>query len=128
MTIHPLLRLAMSQPHLLGDHAEAYAALVGEEAKKVSSSLAMRIGLYAGAGILALIGLVLVGVALLLRASISSVDYPAGWALLVVPLTPFVIAAVMIFIARSKPIENAFDTVRKQIRSDMDLLREVSST
>lgn len=88
MIIHPLLKLAMTQPHLLGDHVEAYAALVGEEAKKVSSSLAVRIGLYAGAGVLALIGLVLAGVALLLRASISPVDYPAGWALLIVPLTP----------------------------------------
>ncbi len=128
MKIHPLLRLVMTQPHLLGDHAEAYAALVGEEAKKVSTSLAMRIGLYAGASVFALIGLVLVGVALLLRASISSVDYPAGWALLVVPATPFVIAAVMVFVARSKPIENAFNTVKKQFKSDMDLLREVSST
>ena len=118
----------MTQPHLLGDHVEAYAALVGEEAKKVSASLAMRIGLYAGAGVLALIGLILVGVALLLRASISSVDYPAGWALVVVPLAPFVIAAVMVLVARSKSIENAFDTVKKQIRSDMELMREVSST
>ena len=128
MIIHPLLRLAMTQPHLLGDHVEAYAALVGEEAKKVSTSLARRIGLYAGAGVLALIGLLLVGVALLLRASISSVDYPAGWVLVVVPLAPFVIAAVMVLVARSKPIENAFDTVKKQIRSDMELMREVSST
>ncbi len=128
MTIHPLLKLAMSQPHLLGEHAEAYIALVGDEAKSVAISVAVRIGLYAGAGVLALIGLVLVGVALLLRASISSVDYPAGWALFVVPLTPFVIAAVMVFIARSKPIEKAFDVVKSQIRADMALLREVSST
>ena len=128
MIIHPLLKLALTQPHLLGDHVEAYAALVGEETKKVSSSLAVRIGLYAGAGVLALIGLVLVGVALLLRASISSVDYPAGWALWVVPLTPFVIAAVMVLVARSKPIEKAFDAVKKQAKADMDLLREVSSS
>ena len=118
----------MTQPHLLGEHAEAYAALVGEEAKKVSTSLAVRIGLYVGAGVLALIGMVLVGVALLLRASISSVDYPAGWALLVVPLAPFLIAAVMVFVAGAKPIEKAVDTVKKQMKSDMDLLREVSST
>ena len=128
MTIHPLLKLAMSHPHLLGEHAQAYVALVGDEARKVSTSMAMRIGLYAGAGVLALIGLVLIGVVLLLRASISSVDYPAGWALLVVPLTPFVIAAVMVFMARSKPIEKAFDAVKSQIKADMALLREVSST
>ena len=128
MTIHPLLKLAMSQPHLLGDHLEAYAALVGEEAKKVSTSLAMRIALYAGAGVMALIGLVLIGVALLLRASISSADYPAGWALLVVPLTPFVLAAAMVLFARSKPIEKAFDVVKSQVKADIDLLREVSSS
>ena len=29
--IHPLLRLAATQPQLLADHAEAYAGLVGEE-------------------------------------------------------------------------------------------------
>ena len=52
MIIHPLLRLVVTQPHLLGEHAEANSALVGEEAKKVSTSLAVRIGigLYAGAG------------------------------------------------------------------------------
>lgn len=128
MTIHPLLKLVMTKPHLLGSHVEAYAALVGDEAKKISTSLAMRVGLYAGAGVLALIGLILVGVALLLRASISSVDYPAGWALFVVPLAPFVIAAVMVVVARSKPIEKAFDIVKQQVKADMDLLKEVSST
>ena len=50
--IHPLLRLAATQPHLLGDHVEAYAALVGEEVSKVSTSLMMRVGLYLGALVL----------------------------------------------------------------------------
>ena len=128
MMIHPLLKLAITQPHLLGEHVEAYAALIGQEAKKASTSMVVRIGLYAGAGLLALIGLVLVGVALLLRASISAVDYPAGWALLVVPLVPFVIAGVMVFIARSKPIEQAFDEVKKQVKADMNLFRQTGST
>ena len=128
MTIHPLLKLVISQPHLLGEHVEAYAALIGQEAKKASTSMVVRIGLYAGAALLALIGVVLVGVALLLRASISAVDYPAGWALLVVPLAPFVIAGVMVFIARAKPIEQAFDEVRKQVKADMNLFRETGAT
>ena len=128
MTIHPLLKLVINQPHLLGNHLQAYAALVGDEAKKVSTSMALRIGLYAGAGVLALIGSLLAGVALLLRASISSVDYPAGWALIVVPLTPIVLAAVMVFVARSKPIEKAFETVKAQVRADIDLLNEAIST
>lgn len=128
MTIHPLLKLVITQPHLLCEHLEAYAALIGQEAKKVSTSMAVRIGLYAGAGLLALIGVLLVGVALLLRASISAAEYPAGWALVVVPLTPFVIAGAMVFAARSKPIEKAFDKVKKQVKADISLLHEASST
>lgn len=127
MTIHPLLKLAMSQPHLIGQHLEAYTALVSDEAKKVSASMVIRIGLYAGAGLSALIGLLLIGVALLIRASVSSIDYPAGWALVVVPLTPFVVAAVLVFTARSKPAEKAFDVVKTQIKADIDLLKGVSS-
>lgn len=100
----------------------------GKRPVRPPQSLEPSVGHSVCPGLLALVGLVLVGIALLLRASISSVDYPAEWALLVVPLTPFVIAAVMVFVARSKPIEKAFDTVKKQMKSDMDLLRDVSST
>jgi hypothetical protein len=128
MKIHPLLKLAASEPHLLGDHVEAYAALMGEEVKKVSTSVALRIGLYAGAGMLALVGLILLGVALLLRASIPSGDYPAGWALIVVPLAPFVIGAAMVFVARAQAVEKPFDTIKAQLNADMAMLREVSGS
>ena len=61
--IHPLLRLAATQPHLIGDHVGNYATLVGEEVNKVSTSWLTRIGLYIGALVLFSIGLALVGVA-----------------------------------------------------------------
>ena len=128
MIIHPLFKLMMRDPHLIGEHMQAYAALVGDEAKKVSVSIAVRIGLYAGAGVLAAIGLLLIGVALLIRASISPVNYPAGWALVFIPLTPFIAAALMVLVARSKPIEKAFDVVKRQVKTDMDILKEVSSS
>ncbi len=125
--IHPLLRLAATQPHLIGDHVENYAALVGEEVNKVSTAWLTRIGLYVGALVLFLVGLVLVGVALMLRATVPASDYSAGWALFVVPLTPFVLGAICAVVARAKPIENAFATVKKQINADMAMLREVAS-
>jgi hypothetical protein len=125
--IHPLLRLAATQPHLIGDHVENYAALVGEEVNKVSTAWLTRIGLYVGALVFFLVGLVLVGVALMLRATVPASDYAAGWALLVVPLTPFVLGAICVVVARAKPIENAFATVKKQINADMAMLREVAS-
>jgi hypothetical protein len=126
--IHPLLRLAATQPHLLGDHIEGYAALVGEEVSKVSASLMLRVGLYFGALLLFAIGLILVGVACMLRATVSATDYSAGWALFVVPLTPFVLGGICVIVARAKPAVKAFDTVKKQLNADMAMLREVSAS
>jgi hypothetical protein len=125
--IHPLLRLAATEPHLLGDHVEAYAALVGEEVTKVSTSWATRLGLYAAALVLGAVGLVLIGVALLLVATLPASGYPAPWALVVVPLAPIVIALGCVLVARSKPIEKAFDAVKRQLNADMAMLREVSA-
>ena len=126
--IHPLLRLAATQPHLLGDHVEAYAALVGEEVSKVSASLMMRVGLYVGALLMFVIGLIFIGVALMLRGTLPSADYPAGWALFIVPLVPFVIGAICVVVARVKPVEKPFDTIKKQLNADMAMLREVSAS
>jgi cytochrome bd-type quinol oxidase subunit 2 len=125
--IHPLLRLAATQPHLIGDHVEAYAALVGEEVSKVSTSLILRVALYGAALCFLLVGLVLVGVALLFCAAVPSSDYPAAWAMFVIPLAPFVFAAACILFARSKPSEKPFDTIKKQLNADMAMLREVSA-
>ncbi len=126
MMIHPLLRLAVQEPHILADHLGAYAALAGEELSKTSSSLALRVGLYAGAGVMAFLGLILVGVALLLMAATSSDEW-VRWALILVPVTPFAVAAVLVLVARSKPVENAFDTLKQQVDADMALLREVNA-
>jgi hypothetical protein len=126
--IHPLLRLAATQPHLLGDHVEAYAALVGEEVGKVSTSLLTRAGLYLGALVLFAVGLALIGVALMLRATVPAADYSAAWALVVVPLTPFVLGAVCIVVARARPAGKPFDTIKQQLNADMAMLREVGAS
>ena len=126
--IHPLLRLAATEPHLIGDHVEAYAALVGDEVGKVSTSFITRAALYAAALLLVAVGLVLVGVALLFCAAVPTSDYPAPWAMFAVPLAPFVIAVVCLVFAHSRPTEKAFDTLKKQLNADMAMLREVSAS
>ena len=125
--IHPLLRLAASEPHLLGDHVEAYASLVGEEVSKASTSWVTRIGLYVVAVAMIAVGLVLVGVSLLLVAAIPASGFPAPWALIVVPLVPFVLAAVCVLVARSKPAVSGFEKIKNQLNADMAMLREVSA-
>ena len=69
----------------------------------------------------------LIGVALLLVAALPASDYPAPWALIVVPLAPIAIALGCVLVARSKPIEKAFDAVKRQLNADMAMLREVSA-
>ena len=126
--IHPLLRLAATEPHLLGDHVEAYASLVGDEVGKISTSVITRVVLYVAALCMVAVGLVLVGVALLFCVAVPPSDYPGPWAMFVVPLAPFVIAVGCIVFARSKPTEKAFDTIKKQLNADMAMLREVSAS
>lgn len=127
MLIHPLLRLAIKEPHLLAAHLSAYVALAGEELSKTSSSLALRIGLYAGAAVMAVIGLILVGMDLLLIAATPS-DGWTPWALIVVPSVPLVAAVIMVLVARAKPVEQAFDTLKRQLDADLALVREVSGS
>lgn len=127
MKIHPLLRLVVGHPHLIGNHVHAYMGLARAELGKLSSALLLRVGLLAGAALLGLLGLLLVGVALLLRASVPSSDYPAGWALVVVPLLPLVAAVVMVLIARSKPVDTGLKTLKQQLDADVSMLREGSA-
>ena len=126
--LHPLLRLAAPEPHLIGDHVEAYAALVGEEVSKVSTSLIVRLALYGAALCLVAVGLVLIGVALLFCAAVPASGYPAPWAMFVVPLAPFVIAVGCIVFARSRPTDKPFDTIKEQLNADMAMLREVGAS
>ncbi len=125
--IHPLLRLITTEPHLLGDHVEAYADLVGDEVKKSGAAWGLRLGLYAGALCLAGVGLVLAGVALMLWAALPASGIQMPWVLIAVPATPLVLAVACVLIARRNPVESAFGNVKKQLSADMAMLREVSA-
>lgn len=125
--IHPLLRLIATEPRLLGDHVEAYADLIGEEVSSVSTSWALRIAMYVAALCLLGVGLVLTGVAAMLWAVLPPAGFQAPWLLIVVPAVPLVAMAVCLFMARSKPLEKAFEKVKRQMHADMAMLREVTS-
>ena len=125
--IHPLLRLIATEPHLIGDHVEAYAELVGDELKKTSTGWGLRIGLYLGALCLFGVGLVFTGVALMLWGALPTLGDTAPWLLFVVPAVTFAAMIGCILFARSRKIESAFDNVKKQLNADMAMLREVSA-
>ncbi|MGZ5239378.1 MAG: hypothetical protein ACXWCU_03940 [Caldimonas sp.] len=125
--IHPLLRLIATEPHLLGDHVEAYAELVGDEVKKAGSAWGLRVGLYLTALCLIAVGLVLAGVAVMLWAALPVAGIHTPWLLIAVPAVALLGAVICIVVARMNPVENAFDNVKEQLSADMAMLREVSA-
>jgi uncharacterized membrane protein YqjE len=126
--MHPLLHLITTQPQLLADHAEAYADLLGEEIGTASAVWKRRVVLNAlalcGLGVAAVLG----GVALMLWAVIPPADIQAPWALVVAPLLPLLGAVACVVAARSEVRTGAFETVRRQVKADVAMLREVSAS
>jgi hypothetical protein len=124
--VHPLLRLVATEPQILGDHVAAYAELVGDEVRKTGSALGRSAALYGGAALLLLIGVIFLGVALMLWATVPAGDLRAPWVLIAVPLVTLAGGIGCFFAARSNPIESAFDNVKAQVNADMAMLREVA--
>ncbi|WP_394787259.1 hypothetical protein [Rhodoferax sp.] len=123
----PLLRLVATQPHLLVDHVEAYADLFAEEVSQVSSAWKWSTVLH----LLALCSLgvaaVLAGVALMFWAVVPVSDMPMPWVLVVTPLLPVVITIGCLLAARQHTAANGFDNLRKQLKADIGMLREVGT-
>lgn len=126
---HPLIHLIASRPHLLADHASAYAELVGAELARVSSDVKRRAIYGVVALIGAMVGVVLAGTALMLWAVMPASQMVAPWALLVVPAPALLIAVGCGWAARAPASGGAaFDSVRKQMHADMVMLRESAAS
>lgn len=123
--MHPLLRLVATQPQLLVDHVEAYVDLVAEEIGHVSSAWKLRILLYAVALCGVVVATVLAGVALMLWAVVPFSEMHAPWALVAAPLLP-IAGAIWCLIAARQEATDSFDNLRKQVKADIGMLREVS--
>ncbi len=121
--MHPLLRLLATNPELLAGHAQAYAELLALEIGAASASWHRRARLQACALCCLSVAAVLAGVALMLW----SVAYaPALWALLSAPLLPLAAGLWCLLAARQPPGQRPFDSLRRQLREDLALLREAS--
>ena len=126
--LHPLLHLIATQPQLLADHAEAYADLLGEELGTASAVWKRRVALNAVALCSLGVSAVLGGVALMLWAVIPPADIQAPWALLVGPLLPLAVTVACLLAARPQARAGTFDNVKRQMRADVAMLREVSAS
>ena len=125
--IQSLLHLMGTKPHLLGEHAEAYAELVGAEFDKTTKSWKSRMGLYAVALFLLTVGSIFTGVALMLWALMPLANMNWPWLLVLVPLAPLLVGAFCVSRARAEPKYPAFDALKQQVSADLAMLREVSA-
>ena len=124
--IHPLLRLIASHPALISDHAQAYAALLGEDLGKTTAVFKRRAAFGVAAVCLGAVALLLGGIALMLWAVSPPAAVHAPWALLAAPLVPAVLA-LGCGLASGRPAEQPFDNLKQQFAADLRMLREVGA-
>lgn len=125
---HPLLTLLASQPQLLLDHAQAYAALTREEFGLAYTSWRRKSLLLAVA--LACLGVtaVLGGCAFMLWAVHPALESRGQWVLLITPLVPFGAALVCWFMAASQVSVDPFANLKLQVNADVSLWRSARAS
>lgn len=124
--IHPIFTRLVTQPGLFAEHAGAYAELAAAEAQQLAWRWKRQLLLAAAAGLCALVGLVLAGMAVLLAAAVPTAAMPAAFALWVVPAVPLLAAAGAGALLWRMQSVAAFALLRGQIAADARLLEEVA--
>jgi hypothetical protein len=121
--LHPVFRLAATQPQLLAEHAAAYAGLLADELSVSGAHIKRRLALQM-AGLACLgIAAVLAGVAILLWASLPAQVIRLPWLLWATPLAPGLLGLLTLWTASRQPAPEAFAALRLQLAEDAALLR-----
>ena len=126
-TMHPLLHLLMTRPELLGEHAQAYAELVGSEVNELATATRQRMLWSAVALCCAAATLVLAGVALMLALALPQTRDAAPWALLLTPGLPLLGVLACVLRLRASQRTAAFAKLREQLQADLELLQVVTA-
>jgi hypothetical protein len=124
LMFHPLIKMLVSRPEMLAEHVGAYAELAAAEASQAVDQARNKVIVGAAAGVLALVGLVLAGVAGLLCAALPVASMPAPWLLVAVPALPLVAAIGAALWLRSRPAGASFALLREQMAHDSALIQE----
>ncbi len=126
--MHPILKLLVTRPGLLIDHAEGYAELFGSQVARATSAWKRRVILFAAGGVCLGVAVVLTGVAVMLCAIAVPLSSGAVWVLVLTPLLPAILGIGCLLGARSGDHAEAFGSLRQQARADLALLREVMAS
>ncbi len=125
--LHPVFRLAASQPQLLAEHAAGYAGLLAEEAASSGAHIKRRITLQIIGLLSLMVASILGGVALLLWASLPPTSLQQPWLLWFTPMVPALFGALAILMALNHKTPPAFASLREQFAQDASLLRRTTA-
>jgi hypothetical protein len=112
----------VKQPHVLLDHAQAYAELFEAELASLGAAYTRRICLSTVMLCCTAIGLTLVGFALMLVIMLPTAQTASLWTLALIPLAPFATALLCLVALRSTPTV-PFEILRRQFSADIHMLR-----
>lgn len=121
--IHPVFRLAASQPQLLVEHAAAYASLFGEELAIGSVRLKRQLALQVVGVACLMVAAVLLGVAVLLWNSLPDGSVPVLWVFGITPGLPAILGLGAFWLAGRGVDQVLFASLRRQLAEDAALLR-----
>ena len=125
--MHPLLRIIGTDPHLLLDHAEAYAALISADAGSTVREWTLRIAWVAAAFLCVFVSVILLGVAVMLwTVTPGGTSHTAAvlGGVALAPLCPAVVCAVA---ARAQSSTQRFENLQRQLQADLQMLREINT-
>ncbi|MFN7121484.1 MAG: hypothetical protein ACK4NM_05560 [Hydrogenophaga sp.] len=125
--LHPVFRLAASQPQLLAEHAAGYAGLLAEEVASSGAHIKRRITLQIVGLLSLMVASILGGVAVLLWASLPPASLQQPWLLWFTPLIPAALGIFAIVMAKNHEAPPAFATLREQFAQDASLLRRTTA-
>ena len=128
-TLEKILSAAKEQGLQLKLHADQFHAIGGTELAVQTQTLKRRTLWVALAVCFLGVAAVLAGVATLLWALLVPALQPVPWIVILVPLVPFVLAAVCVLLAH-KPWaaqDAAFAELRRQVQADIELLRSMDA-
>lgn len=121
--LHPIFSVLINRPELVMDHVAGYAALVQEEASTVGSEMVKRAIAWCVALVMALVSIMLAGVAVMLGV----MHREFHWALVLVPGVALAVAGVAYSLARKQLPAKAFGELKAQIDADVQALRTVGA-
>lgn len=126
--VHPLVKIATTRPHLLAEHAAAYAELIADEVMTTASQLKRQL-------IFELVGLncltaaaILLGVAAMLWAALPAGSLSSPWLLAAAPAIPLAIGLWAFTTGGAIPPADPFALVRRQLAADAAILDHASES